>query len=167
MLWESTTQNILFCPSGAGHSCGNPTAGLSANCKSTAASGYSSVEAIACNNLTNSELMLNRYSWQYFQSMVICFNPLLIYIKLSSQIVLTHFNILSWPSLTTLPFQHSSINCKLIMSLNLSFLSSHPWPRLHSLKNCLCCHSFNAALGCLFHSNWKIRTPPAVLCYSG
>lgn len=63
---------IFSCPSGAGHSCGNPAAGHSANWKTTAGSGHSSVEVIACNNLTKSELMLNRYSWQYFQSMIIC-----------------------------------------------------------------------------------------------
>lgn len=62
MFWQSATQNILFCPSGAGHSCGNPAAGPSANWKSTDGSGHCSVEVIACSNLTNSELMLNRYS---------------------------------------------------------------------------------------------------------
>lgn len=62
MFWESATWNILICSFGADHSCGNPAAGLSAYWKSTAGSGDSSVEAIASNNLTNSELMLNRYS---------------------------------------------------------------------------------------------------------
>lgn len=62
MFWESATRNSLSCPSGAGHSCGNPAAGLSANWNSTAGTGHSSVEVIACNNLTNSELMLNRFS---------------------------------------------------------------------------------------------------------
>lgn len=27
MFWQPATQNILFCPSGAGHSCGNPAVG--------------------------------------------------------------------------------------------------------------------------------------------
>lgn len=42
MFWESATRNILSCP-GAGHSCGNPAAGLSANWNSSAGTGHSSV----------------------------------------------------------------------------------------------------------------------------
>lgn len=65
MFWESATRDtnsVLFCPTGAGHSCSTSAAGFSANWKSTVGSGDSSVELIACNNLTNSELMLTRFS---------------------------------------------------------------------------------------------------------
>lgn len=63
MFCESATlhtNSVLFCPTGAGHSCS--AAGLSANWKSTVGSGDSSVELIACKSLTNSELMLTRFS---------------------------------------------------------------------------------------------------------
>lgn len=68
MFWESAfrdTNLVLFCSTGAGHSCS--AAGPSANWKSTVGSGDSSVDLIACNNLTNSELMLNRLCKKYFQ----------------------------------------------------------------------------------------------------